>query len=134
MPASGGEAVQVTRNHGTLVDVSADGKWLYYSYGWPLPESVFRVPVEGGEETKVLDSVALIWTLGKEGIYFATGPDEQGHGSICLHEFTTGKTRKLATIQRPVSLDMDVSPDGRTLLYSQSDDIGSDLMLVENFR
>ena len=27
-----------------------------------------------------------------------------------------------------------LSPDGRTLLYSQIDDAGSDLMLVENFR
>ena len=90
--------------------------------------------VEGGEETKVLDSVALIWTVGKEGIYFITGPDQQGHSAICVHEFATGKTRKLTTIERPVSFGMDVSPDGRTLLYSQLDEAGSDLMLVENFR
>jgi len=29
---------------------------------------------------------------------------------------------------------MAVSPDGRTILYSQVDDPGLDLMLVENFR
>jgi len=28
---------------------------------------------------------------------------------------------------------MDVSPDGRTILYSQFGETGSDLMLMENF-
>ena len=30
--------------------------------------------------------------------------------------------------------DMTVSPDGRTILYTQLDEEASDLMLVENFR
>ena len=29
---------------------------------------------------------------------------------------------------------MTVSPEGQTILYSQYDESGSDLMLVENFR
>jgi hypothetical protein len=29
---------------------------------------------------------------------------------------------------------LDVSPDGRYLIYAQLDDTASDLMLVENFR
>ena len=61
-------------------------------------------------------------------------PDEQGRRSICLHDFVTGKSRKLVTIERPVTYRIAVSPDGRTLLYSQVDETGSDLMLVENFR
>ena len=61
-------------------------------------------------------------------------PDEQRYGDLCLHEFATGKIRKMLTVERPIRVGMAVSPDGRTLLYSQFDETGSDLMLVENFR
>ena len=83
--------------------------------------------------TKVLDSI-YTWAVGKEGIYFFTWPDKQGHSDLCLQEFATGKIRKILTIERLVSWSIAVTPDGRTLLYSQFDETGSDLMLVENFR
>jgi Tol biopolymer transport system component/predicted Ser/Thr protein kinase len=137
MPAAGGEAVQITRNQTDGSDVpreSPDGKWLYYQKGYPPPVSVWRMPVAGGEQTKVLDSVKDSWTVRNEGIYFITTPDKQRRRSICLREFATGKIRQIATIERPPSLGLAVSPDGRTLLYSQIDERGSDLMLVENFR
>ena len=60
-------------------------------------------------------------------------PDKQGHKDLCLQVFSTGKTSKILTIERPGG-GVAVSPDGRTLLYSQVDETGSDLMLVENFR
>jgi len=39
-----------------------------------------------------------------------------------------------ADFQRPVNAHIAVSPDGRTILYPQSDESGSVLMLVDNFR
>jgi len=72
--------------------------------------------------------------VGKEGIYFFTVPDKKGHSDLSIYEFATGKTRKILTIERPVDAFFAVSPDGRTILYTQIDDVGSDLMLVENFR
>ena len=44
-----------------------------------------------------------------------------------------GKTRKIRTMGRHVGV-LTVSPDGRTILYTQLDETGSDLMLVDNFR
>ena len=38
------------------------------------------------------------------------------------------------TMARHSALGLDVSPDGRTLLFAQSDSFTEDLMLVENFR
>jgi serine/threonine protein kinase len=136
MPAKGGEAVQMTRNEADQEEESPDGRFIYYSKGWPFQTSLWRMPVEGGEEVKVLDSVHTDgrWTLGREGVYFFTAPDKQGHSDIRLYEFSTGKTRVVLTIERGISEQIAVSPDGRTILYTQLDEAGSELLLVENFR
>jgi len=135
VPAAGGEAVQITPN-GAPRDVpreSPDGKFLYFlkleaqgHYG------VWRIPAGGGEETKVAD-----WddyAFGEHGIYFVTQADKQGRRNLGFYDSSTGKTRKILTIEDPKASFSTVSPDGRTILYTQLDESGSDLMLVENFR
>jgi Tol biopolymer transport system component/serine/threonine protein kinase len=138
MPSNGGEAVQITRNPkgAATAHLSPDGKVLYYDNGYPDPKSVWKMPVEGGEEIKVLDSVhpAASWTVREAGIYFFTMPDKLGHSDLSIYEFATSKIRKILTIDRPVLQFLEVSPDGRTILYTQQDESSSDLMLVENFR
>jgi len=131
-----GEAVQITRNSGDIPQESPDGKFLYYMKGWPEAVSVWRASVDGNQDTKVLDSVDSSgeWTVGKEGIYFFRTADKMGHRDICFYEFATGKIRKVLTIQRPLENHIAVSPDDRTILYPQSEELGSVLMLVENFR
>ena len=138
MPSQGGEAIQVTHMK-KGVDVpqeSADGKFFYYCRGWPFAMSVWRIPVEGGEEIKVLDSVHpwALWTLRSEGIYFFTATDDKDSSDLCFYEFATSKIRKILKMERGLNGQIAVSPDGRTILYEQNDELGSDLMLVENFR
>jgi len=89
MPAGGGEtgggeAIQITRNGGGMPQESPDGKSLYYDKGWPAPLSVWRMPIEGGEEAKVLDSVHHMgqWEIVNEGIYYFRWPDDKGHSDI----------------------------------------------------
>ena len=98
--------------------------------------SAWRTPVQGGEETKILESVHPVgeWTVGEQGIYFFRTPDEKGHSDLCFYEFATEKTRTIVTIEKSIDYTIAPSPGGRTILYSQVDAAGSDLMLVENFR
>jgi Tol biopolymer transport system component len=135
MPSSGGEALQLTRNSGDLPEESADGRFLYYMKGWPDAVSVWKASVDGSHEVKILGSVHSQgqWAVEKDGIYFFKTPDKIGHSDLSFYEFATGLIRKVVTIQRPVNR-LAVSPDGRTILYPQSDESGSVLMLVENFR
>lgn len=56
------------------------------------------------------------------------------YSDICFYEFASGQIRKVLTIQRPVDNHIAVSPAGGTILYPQSDESGSLLMLVEIFR
>ena len=138
MPATGGDPVQITRNGGDVPQESPDGKFLYYIKGDPWPEkcSVWRMPVGGGEETRVLERVHVAghWVVGEQGIYFFGPEDDKGHSDINFYDFATEKTSKILTIEKAVYEHIEISPDGRTILYSQLDEAGSDLMLVENFR
>jgi Tol biopolymer transport system component len=136
VPVDGGDAVRITQNGGDAPQESPDGRFVYFEKGWPSHCSVWKVPAGGGEEVKVIDSAHSFagWTVGKQGIYFFTPPDEQGRSDIRLYEFVTGKTSKIMTIDRNVGYRIAVSPDERTILYGQYDQAGSDLMLVENFQ
>ena len=136
MPSGGGEAVQITRNSGDMPQESPDGKFLYYMKGWPQAVAVWRALPDGSQEVKVLDSIDISgeWTVGKEGMYFSRTPNKMGYRDICFYEFATGRTRKIVTTRRPLWSHIVVSPDDRTILYPQSDESGSVLMLVENFR
>jgi Tol biopolymer transport system component len=140
MSPEGREAIQVThtKEGGDVPHESPDGRYIYYDRGFPFALSIWRMPVGGGEESKVLDSVHpnASWTVRQEGIYFFTSPDEKGLTTLCLYEFATGKTKDILKPERAVvdGGNVAISPDGQTILYSQSDESGSDLMLVENFR
>jgi serine/threonine protein kinase len=136
VPSKGGNAVQITPNghDRDLPQESPDGKYLYYSNADHFPEqcSVWRVPTAGGEETN--DSTACLqYAIGERGIYFFTPPDKQGHSDIDFYNFATGETREILTLEHwPSSIT--VSPNGGTVLYTQDDQAGSDLMLVDHFR
>ena len=136
VPAGGGEAVQVTRKGGVVALESADGQWVYYTKN-DGPSSLWRVPTEGGQEAQVLESVdKRAFVIVNEGIYFIPSPNSAGHYSIQFFNFATKKIRSITAIDGLVNNDagLSVSPDGRWILYSQNDQVGSDLMLVENFR
>jgi len=136
MPAGGGEARQLTTKGrlwgGLWALESPDGQWVYHSRG---NNSLWKVPRDGGQETQVLESVnGKAFGIVKEGIYFIPMPDAAGRSStIQFFNFATKKIRSISTIKSATS-GLSVSPDGRWILYSQTDQLGSDLMLVEHFR
>jgi len=132
--ATGGAAVQVTRNGGGPALESPDGKSIYYIKGlWS--GSLWNMPVSGGTENQVLPSVAMrALFLVNEGIYFIPEPSTDGKPSIQFLSVATGKVKIVASMSAPPAEGLSVSPDGRSLLFSQVDEEGSDLMLVENFK
>ena len=139
MPAAGGPAVQVTRHGGFIGQESPDGRFLYFTKTWDYmgPASVneiWRMPVDGGEETLVVTGVKSYRTfvVGRRGVYYAHG--ESGRDSIRVHDLSTGRSKVVLELSKPIAPGLSLSPDERSLLYSQVDDEGSELMLVDNFR
>lgn len=144
MPAAGGEPLQVTSNGGYEAMQSPDGRFVYYNkYGY-YTEGIFRIPVEGGQETRVFDLPQLDslgdWVVTDNEIYFVHRYDSPrkvtSHFSIKLFSLTTAKITTVAALDRdPVSHPgLNISPDRRWLIYSSMDSFNHDIMLVKNFR
>ncbi len=136
-PAQGGSAVQVTKKQGGVEALeSADGGFVFYAR--LNAPGIWKVPVKGGEESKVLEQGGHgLWALTGQSIAFfdldyAAGP------SLNMYSLATGKTTCLRQFSKETQIGrgdtaMIVSADGRWILYTRYDQSGSDLMLVENF-
>ena len=135
IPADGGTATQVTRNGGSVAFESVDGNSLYYTKR-PEENALWRMPIRGGEEKKILDNiVGASYSVLQNGIYFILAPRSGGSPALQFLDFTTGKIQHISPLRhlaRPSGLS--VSPDGQYAIYTQQDQLsGADLMLVEHF-
>lgn len=139
MPVTGGQAVQVTKNGGHVALQSHDGRYLYYSVSGSEAErdglsSLRQVSVNGGPETDLLASVTFYnFAVRPDGIYFIPRPDPQGRAAIHFYNFADGKSR-LVVLVGEITPGISVSPDGRSIFYSQVDERRSDLVLIDNFQ
>jgi Tol biopolymer transport system component/serine/threonine protein kinase len=128
-PSGGGPAEQVTKNGGYCPNASPDGRSIYYSKNDSDLCPLWQVPASGGEEVQVLDAVTSHRVaVSDRGIYFVLWPQLQHF------DFSTGKSKTILTLPKRTTVGLSVSSNSRWLLYSQIDQGGSNLMLVENFR
>jgi dipeptidyl aminopeptidase/acylaminoacyl peptidase len=137
MPLTGEPAVQVTRHGGFAALESPDGKLLYYAKGLTLP-GLWRIPTDGGEESEIISSLEPgywgYWAVVENGIYYL---DMNVKPGIDFFDFTTHRTTRVFDLEnRPASgaPGLAVSPDRKSILYTQLDALNSDIILVENFR
>jgi eukaryotic-like serine/threonine-protein kinase len=134
IPADGGEAIQVTWDGGFAPLESPDGKFIYYTKG---DTSVWRLPVEGGQATKLIENLSSLRNLiiVSRGIYFVPQQVTALGSSIEFLDFATNHTKRVARFGKSFGIGgLSLSPDGRWMLYSKADQVGSELRLVENFR
>ena len=137
MPSAGGAPVQVTRHGGFAAFESPDGRLLYYSKGRTVP-GFWRIPTNGGEETEVIGSLEAgywgYWAVVEDGIYYVDTATKPG---IAFFNSTTHRTARLFDLESPPAREapgLAISPDKKTVLYSQLDALNRDIILVENFR
>ena len=135
---SAGETRCRSRNKGGAAGVeSPDGKFVYYllKSGEQVDSTeLWRVPAEGGEEVRIVESVCpQYFAVTERGIYFFSG---WGKPLVQRFNFATRKVETVAKVDRNVVWGLTVSPDSRWLLYSASENTTwqSELMMVEKFR
>ena len=130
-----GRPTQITKAGGIAAAESSDGRFLYYSKY--EADGVWRMPLAGGAEIRVLDQPAgtewFNWGLAAKGIYFLNTASPP-RTSIEFFEFATRKITSIASFDKPWGWGFAVSPDGTSLLYVQSEFEESNIMAVKNFR
>jgi len=137
VPVKGGSAVKVTRNGGVYAIESDDGRFLYYAK-FEQP-GLWKMPLDGGEESQVLGQPLgqywFNWGLVRTGIYFLN-LSAKPSGRIEFFDFATRKTTAIFSLEKPPPSigGLAVSPDGKSLLFGQSEFDDSNIMLVKNFR
>jgi Tol biopolymer transport system component len=135
MPIQGGTLVRLTKNGGISPAESLDGRYLYYckyEHG-----GVWKMPVQGGEETEVLSDVDgggwPDWGITSKGIYYMRF-GKFPHVSINFFEFATGKSLPIWVLEQKPGWGLSISNNGRSIVYIQNEFAESNIMLVKNFR
>jgi len=130
LPSGGGQAVPLS-----IVSEGLDDEVLYFA-DRRFRSTIHGVSLRGGPKAFPLDGMPQVnnwnaWTTVHGGIYFVPvgSPD-----SLRYYDFTSRELRDVLRLQKDFSDGLSISPDGRFLLYSQLDDLNSDIMVVENYR
>jgi Tol biopolymer transport system component len=132
VPAKGGNATQVTSHGGWAPIESSDGRFLFYA---KTGHGLWRLPVTGGTEQQLLpdiDAWGSAYTVRGRGIYLIGRTDQNSGKSLALLSFRTGRITPIATITQPIHLGLTASPNENLILYTQLDNVGSNLMIVDN--
>lgn len=135
--AEGGNPIQLTKREGGPGIESADGKDFYYH----LAGDVWKVPVEGGEQTVVVKepvNFMNLWTLSGRNLYFVEAKQKEHQSILKSFDLETGQSRQIAVLDQPFpnssTTRLSLPSDNRWLLYNQLDRRESDIMLIPNFR
>ncbi len=99
--------------------------------------------MDGGEELQIVESLSY-WCnfdVVSDGIYYiptaasVSWQELPSQVRVQFCSFANSRTQTVLTLDRPtVANGVSVSSDKRTLIASLVEDMGSDLMLVDNFR
>ena len=135
IPSAGGVPAQVTKNGGFACMESADSKYLYYTRANESSSGLFKMPVEGGPETKAIDAVLLHnFAVTARGVYYMSQPDPRCNTKLIqFSSFADGKTTLITSLKQNLYVGFSISPDERWLVYAPSGRAGSNVMLVEDF-
>jgi Tol biopolymer transport system component len=138
--AQGGTEEQVTRLGGFAAFPSPDGQYLYYAKGRSAA-GLWRKRLPDGPEEAVLEQLKPgywgYWAVSEEGIYFADEPGPPETRGIYFRSFATRQIRQVSRIEKmPAVADSGIalSPDRRHLLYTQVDQNGSDILMMDRYK
>jgi len=133
IPLDGGPPEPVANAKGRRPLVSEDGRFIYFMRGTPGP--LWRRDTATGQDREVLSVIPIGgWTIWHDSIIYIAA-DAGGRKFAARLDLAADAIIELASLGgvRLSGENLAVSPDGRWILYGQTD-TSSDIVLVENFR
>jgi len=141
VPPQGGRATLLSLSERFDPVESLNGSDVYFAVGYKM-NVIHRMSLKTGVDSTVTALPAhgelLAWTPAPHGLYFLKQL-ESGNAALCFFNSTDGRVRTIVELpkeKRPTPMlgGLSLSPDQRSLLYSQIDELQSDIFLVENFQ
>jgi len=149
----GGDAIEASPDEAPLIfrALNPEHSRAYLASGneptslWEVPASAMRsVTSFTGPMSTIPGAKQIVpallhpqnYIVSRQGIYFMPRIGQgffTASGLIQFYRFATGTIEDIAALDKPPFFGLDVSPDGRWLLYSQIEQLNGDLTLVENF-
>jgi dipeptidyl aminopeptidase/acylaminoacyl peptidase len=132
----GSHAVRQTEEGGYEAYESLDGASVYYTRRGI--SGLWKVPVEGGKETLEIADLpweySRNWTITSKGILYSyPRPESPIVTEFRLYNPQTGQTTPLLALQAHIDdAALSASPDGRWLLYSQTEELETDIEVMGN--
>ena len=135
MNADGSNPEVITRQGGFAPRGSPDGMFLYYAKSPALVSDIWKVPIQGGEETRILDGVyRYSFAVAAKGLYFVSAPAFQKGSSIRYFDFARETVTEVLPLFDSPDLGLSLTSDHRRLFFAKLDYSESDIMLAEDVR
>jgi hypothetical protein len=77
------------------------------------------------------------WAVSEDGVYFADEAGPAGTRGLYFCEFATHRIRQVSKIEKTLAVSdsgLALSPDRQRLLYTQVDQSGSDILMLDHYR
>jgi len=136
MAATGGASQRYEATRGGWAAQDSPDGFIYFTDDPNEVRTRLRRFAEAGTRVEQLlnDVAGRNFVVTQNGIYYFAASKLNEPNVLYFFDLTSRKPRVVYRTQRPVWPGMTMSPDGRRLIFTQSENRGTDLMMVEHFR
>ena len=131
MPSTGGEPAPFLDGRAAVVDQSPDGRWLYLSRGSSAGTTISRVTAEGEREVLLENVIGFDGAaVTSDGLYYQAGNEDSGY-EVRFYRFEDKSSKLVYRMSGRAGPVIDLSSNGRYLLFSERQSAQADLMLMK---